>query len=100
MPLLFDPVYADYMQAYGEGGLKAAGSTRCEQLARLYWYTVEFGLMRTPEGLRAYGAGILSSAGEIAATPRESAEPRRVAFDLERLMRTATASTATRTPTS
>ena len=87
VPLLFDPVYADYMAAYGEGGLKAARLGSLEHLARLYWYTVEFGLMRTPGGLRAYGAGLLSSAGEILYAV-ESAEPRRVQFDLERLLRT------------
>jgi phenylalanine-4-hydroxylase len=87
VPLLFDPVYADYLAAYGEGGLKAARLGSLKHLARLYWYTVEFGLMRTPEGLRAYGAGLLSSAGEILYAA-ESAEPRRVKFDLERLLRT------------
>lgn len=86
VPLLFVPAFADYMQAYGAGGLKASRLDACELLARLYWYTVEFGLIRTPEGLRAYGAGILSSAGEL----RHSVcapEPRRVAFDLHRIMR-------------
>jgi phenylalanine-4-hydroxylase len=87
VPLLFDPVYADYMAAYGEGGLKAARLDSLKHLARLYWYTVEFGLMRTPAGLRVYGAGLLSSAGEILYAA-ESAEPRRVKFDLERLLRT------------
>jgi phenylalanine-4-hydroxylase len=87
VPLLFNPVFADYMQAYGEGGLKASRLDACELLARLYWYTVEFGLIATPRGLRAYGAGILSSAGELRHSVR-SAEPRRVAFDLKRLMRT------------
>jgi phenylalanine-4-hydroxylase len=87
VPLLFDPVYADYMAAYGKGGLKAARLDSLKHLARLYWYTVEFGLIETPEGLRVYGAGILSSAGEILYAA-ESAEPRRVKFDLERLLRT------------
>jgi phenylalanine-4-hydroxylase len=86
VPLLFNPVFADYMQAYGEGGLKASRLDACELLARLYWYTVEFGLIDTPAGLRAYGAGILSSAGELRHSVR-SGEPRRVAFDLKRLMR-------------
>jgi phenylalanine-4-hydroxylase len=86
VPLLFNPVFADYMQAYGEGGLKASRLDACELLARLYWYTVEFGLISTPQGLRAYGAGILSSAGELRHSVR-SAQPRRVAFDLKRLMR-------------
>jgi phenylalanine-4-hydroxylase len=87
VPLLFNPTFADYMQAYGAGGLKASRLDACELLARLYWYTVEFGLIRTPEGLRAYGAGILSSAGELAYSVR-SPEPQRIAFDLRRLMRT------------
>jgi phenylalanine-4-hydroxylase len=87
VPLLFDPVYADYMAAYGEGGLKAARLDSLKHLARLYWYTVEFGLLRTPEGLRVYGAGLLSSCGEILYAAA-SAEPRRVKFDLERLLRT------------
>jgi phenylalanine-4-hydroxylase len=87
VPLLFNPTFADYMQAYGEGGLKASRLDACELLARLYWYTVEFGLIDTPQGLRAYGAGILSSAGELRHSVR-SAAPRRVAFELQRLMRT------------
>jgi phenylalanine-4-hydroxylase len=87
VPLLFDPVYADYMQAYGAGGLKAAQLDSLKHLARLYWYTVEFGLIVAPEGLRVYGAGLLSSAGEMLYAV-ESAEPRRVKFDLERLLRT------------
>ncbi|KPF43258.1 phenylalanine 4-monooxygenase [beta proteobacterium AAP51] len=86
VPLLFNPVFADYMQAYGAGGLKASRLDACELLARLYWYTVEFGLIHTPQGLRAYGAGILSSAGELRYSVTSS-EPQRVAFDLQRLMR-------------
>ena len=86
VPLLFNPLFADYMQAYGQGGLKASRLQACEQLARLYWYTVEFGLIDTPRGLRAYGAGILSSAGELHYSVT-SAEPRRLPFNLERLMR-------------
>ena len=86
VPLLFNPMFADYMQAFGEGGTKAARLGGLEYLARLYWYTVEFGLIDTPTGLRIYGAGIVSSGSE----PDHSlhaAEPARVAFDLERLMR-------------
>ena len=86
VPLLFNPVFADYMQAYGAGGLKASRLDACELLARLYWYTVEFGLIHTAQGLRAYGAGILSSAGELRYSVTSS-EPQRVAFDLQRLMR-------------
>ena len=65
VPLLFNPVFADYVQRHGQGGLKAHGLGACEMLSRLYWYTIEFGLIRESEGLRAYGAGILSSSGEL-----------------------------------
>src|SRR5258706_11032659 len=75
------------MQAYGAGGLKSSRLDACELLARLYWYTVEFGLIRTPQGVRAYGAGILSSAGELRHSVQSTA-PRRVPFDLRRIMRT------------
>ncbi len=87
VPLLFNPVFADYMQAYGAGSLKAGRQGVCELLARLYWYTVEFGLIATPAGLRAYGAGILSSAGELRHSIA-SRTPQRIAFELQRLMRT------------
>ena len=87
VPLLFNPVFADYMQAYGAGGLKASRLDACELLARLYWYTVEFGLIATPAGLRVYGAGILSSAGELRYSITDPA-PQRIAFELKRLMRT------------
>lgn len=87
VPLLFNPMFADYMQAYGAGGLKASRLESCEYLARLYWYTVEFGLISTPAGLRAYGAGILSSAGELRHSITSQA-PQRLGFDLERIMRT------------
>jgi phenylalanine-4-hydroxylase len=86
VPLLFNPAFAQYMQAYGAGGLKASRLDACELLARLYWYTVEFGLISTKDGLRAYGAGILSSAGELRHSVTHP-EPRRVGFELQRLMR-------------
>jgi len=87
VPLLFDPVFADYMQAYGRGGQKAEGLQALEYLARLYWYTVEFGLVRGGDGLRIYGAGILSSPSEVSYA-LSSPLPRRVGFNLERVMRT------------
>jgi phenylalanine-4-hydroxylase len=86
VPLLFNRTFADYMQAYGAGGWKASRLDACELLSRLYWYTVEFGLIQTPQGLRAYGAGILSSASELRHSVQAS-PPRRVAFDLPRIMR-------------
>ena len=82
VPLLFNPVFAAHMQAYGAGGLKAHGLGACEQLSRLYWYTIEFGLMhdkKSGDEVRAYGAGILSSPGELAWSV-ESAEPQRIAL--------------------
>jgi phenylalanine-4-hydroxylase len=89
VPLLLDPVFADYMQAYGDEGVKATamGAEALMNLTRLYWYTVEFGLIRTDEGLRIYGAGIVSSKGESICC-LESPAPNRLAFDLERVMRT------------
>ena len=87
VPMLFNPVFADYMQAYGRGGIKAHELGAIEMLSRLYWYTVEFGLIDTPRGLRTYGAGILSSGGEISYC-LESPEPNRIGFDLLRIMRT------------
>ncbi|GAB3540684.1 phenylalanine 4-monooxygenase [Noviherbaspirillum agri] len=87
VPLLFNPVFADYLQQYGKGGLKALKLDALKYLARLYWYTVEFGLIRTKDGLRVYGAGILSSGGEIEYC-LTSPHPRRVALDIERTMRT------------
>jgi phenylalanine-4-hydroxylase len=85
VPLLFDPTFADYLQAYGRGGVKAQGMDALDYLARLYWYTVEFGLIETPKGLRSYGAGILSSAGELPYCVA-STKPNRIRFDLLRVM--------------
>ncbi|MEO8408135.1 MAG: phenylalanine 4-monooxygenase [Oxalobacteraceae bacterium] len=87
VPLLLDPVFADYLQRYGQAGLKALKLGGLEHLARLYWYTVEFGLIQTPQGLRVYGAGILSSGGEIEYC-LHSPLPRRIALRVERVMRT------------
>ncbi len=87
VPLLMNPVFADYMQAYGQGGLKAQRLGHLQRLARLYWYTVEFGLIATPAGLRIYGSGILSSAGESRYC-LEDPRPHWVRFDLRRVMRT------------
>jgi phenylalanine-4-hydroxylase len=87
VPLLANRVYADLMQAYGEGGRRAMQLGRLANLARLYWYTVEFGLIRSKQGLRIFGAGIMSSTSE-SVFALESDSPHRIAFDLERVMRT------------
>lgn len=87
VPLLANPVFADYMEAYGKGGLKALGRDVLGKLARLYWYTVEFGLMKTPDGLRIYGAGIVSSKTECLFSLKDTS-PHRLDFNLLRLLRT------------
>ena len=89
VPLLMNPVFADYMAAYGRGGVKAhaIGPEALVNLTRLYWYTVEFGLIRQDDGLRIYGSGIVSSKGESIHC-LDSAAPNRIGFDLERIMRT------------
>ena len=87
VPMLMNPVIADYMQAYGEGGLRAQRLGRLANLARVYWYTVEFGLLRQPDGLRIYGAGIASSCSE-SVFALDDPSPNRVRFDLPRVMRT------------
>lgn len=87
VPMLYQPQFADYVQQYGQQGLRALELGCLPLLARVYWYTVEFGLIQTASGLRAYGAGILSSPGE---TVYAVEDPRsvRLQFDIERCMRT------------
>ena len=87
VPLLANPVYATFLEAYGKGGRRALDGGQLYNLARLYWYTVEFGLMQTPEGLRIFGAGIMSSPAETVFSLEDSS-PNRLDFDLERVMRT------------
>ena len=87
VPILAEPVFADYMVEYGKGGLKAAKRGTTDKLARLYWYTVEFGLTREFGPLQIYGAGILSSPTETVFS-LESPSPNRLAFDLRRILQT------------
>ena len=87
VPMLADPVFADYMQAYGKGGLRSLGFGALHKLARLYWYTVEFGLIEEGGALRTYGAGIVSSHAE-SLFALDDHSPNRLGFDLLRLMRT------------
>ncbi|MBU7589777.1 MAG: phenylalanine 4-monooxygenase [Sphingopyxis terrae] len=87
VPMLADPIFADYMVAYGEGGLRSLQFDALKQLARLYWYTVEFGLIRESGDLRIYGAGIVSSYAE-SVFALDSDSPNRIGFDLARVMRT------------
>ena len=87
VPMLMNPAIADYIQAYGVGGLRAKQLGTLDNLARVYWYTVEFGLIEQANGLRIYGAGIASSRTESVFC-LEDASPNRIRFDLARVMRT------------
>jgi len=87
VPMIFSPAIADYLQAYGEGGMKAARLGGLKYLARLYWYTIEFGLVREAGHPRAYGAGILSSPAELRFSV-DAEGPHRISFDLIRAMQT------------
>ena len=87
VPMLMNPVMADFIQAYGVGGLRAKSLDALDLLARVYWYTVEFGLVREHGGLRIYGAGIASSFSE-SLYALDSPVPQRIGFDLQRVMRT------------
>ena len=87
VPMLMNPAIADYIQAYGEGGLRAQKLGVLDKLARVYWYTVEFGLLKQADGLRIYGAGIASSFTETIFS-LDDASPNRIGFDLERVMQT------------
>jgi phenylalanine-4-hydroxylase len=87
VPMLADPVFADYLEAYGRGGMRALELGALKQLGRLYWYTVEFGLIEEAEGLRIYGSGIVSSSAE-SVFALDSDSPNRIRFDMRRVMRT------------
>jgi phenylalanine-4-hydroxylase len=87
VPMLADPVFADYLEAYGRGGMRALELGALKQLGRLYWYTVEFGLVEEAEGLRIYGSGIVSSSAE-SVFALEDPSPNRIRFDMKRVMRT------------
>ena len=87
VPMLADPVFADYMQEYGRAGWKAMRYNRLKSLGALYWYTVEFGLVMEGNELRAYGAGILSGPAE-AVYAVEAQSPNRIFLNVDRVMRT------------
>lgn len=87
LPLLTQPIFADYLQAYGKKGEEAMALGATKILARLFWYMVEFGLIREGGEIKAYGAGMLSSASETAYSVT-SPKPQRLRFDLARVMAT------------
>jgi phenylalanine-4-hydroxylase len=76
VPLLFDPEYANLMQAIGELGIRhQSNPSVIDAIERFYWYTIEFGLSSHNENMRIYGAGILSSFGETNAIFSPTAPP-------------------------
>jgi phenylalanine-4-hydroxylase len=87
VPMLAQPQVAEFMQALGEAGLRALGKGQIHRLARLYWYTVEFGLAREGGRLKIFGAGIASSFEESTYS-LESEIPQRLPFSLRRALRT------------
>lgn len=88
VPILTQPVFADFMQAYGARAAEAIALGGDEMITRLYWYTAEYGLMQEPgQELKAFGAGLMSSFTELQFAV-ESRDAHRVPFDLETVMRT------------
>jgi phenylalanine-4-hydroxylase len=85
-PLLTNPAYADFVQWYGEQALKTSKQAQ-SFLGRLFWYTIEFGLIRCAEGLRIFGGGILSSYEETFYA-LESQVPLRLDFDIDKMLAT------------
>lgn len=87
VPMLLDPAIADFLELYGKAGARALEMNALDMLARIYWYTIEFGLVREDGGLRVFGAGIMSSSGETRYAI-EDREVLRLPFDPVRVMRT------------
>lgn len=66
VPLHADPVFADFLQSFGRAAARARSDAETEMMARLFWFTVEFGLIRERGAVRIYGSGLISSAGDAA----------------------------------
>ena len=88
VPMLLDPAIAGFLQRYGQAGARAIAMDALDMLARIYWYTIEFGLVDSADGPKVFGAGIVSSAGETVFSV-EDPGVLRLRFDPERIMRTA-----------
>ncbi len=88
VPLHADPVFADFLQTYGKAALEATDENDVERLARLFWFTVEFGLIKESGRIKVYGSGLISSPGECTHS-LESPEVDRRPFDLDRVCDTA-----------
>lgn len=87
VPLLTNQAFVDFLEALSNIGLEYVGNDYAiEILSRVYWFTVEFGLIQEEQGLRIYGAGILSSAGETKFSLSE--EPPKHAFDVQTIANT------------
>ncbi|WP_238388035.1 phenylalanine 4-monooxygenase [Hymenobacter sediminis] len=89
VPLLTNPGFAQFLQQLGEAAQHHANRWpgNLELFTRLYWFTAEFGLVQQPEGLRIYGAGLLSSHGEVKFSLGE--QPTRLPFTLDGVLNTA-----------
>lgn len=87
VPLLLDPAIADFLELYGRAGARAMAMGALALLARIYWYTIEFGLVREAGALKMFGAGIISSASETVFSVAD-AQVLRLPFDPVRIMRT------------
>jgi monomeric phenylalanine-4-hydroxylase len=85
IPMFTNPAFADYSQFVGHGA-RIATDEQLEELGRLYWYTVEFGLVEHEGDIKAYGAGLLSSFGELEHAFGDDVERR--PFDLEEVIKT------------
>ncbi|MFC0202660.1 phenylalanine 4-monooxygenase [Novosphingobium soli] len=87
VPMLLDPAVADFLELYGKAGARAIAMGALDMLARIYWYTIEFGLVREDGALKVFGAGIISSSGETRFAI-EDPQVLRLPFDPVRIMRT------------
>jgi len=87
IPLLVNPIFADFMQQFGKKGLEAIEAGLLKFAATLYWFTVEFGLIKSSAGLRIYGAGITSSKAESIYC-LDSETPVRIKFNTRRVIKT------------
>ena len=87
VPLHADPIFADFLQTYGKAAVSTDDPNHTERLARLFWFTVEFGLIREGGRNRLYGSGLISSPGE-SAHALDSKDVDRRPFDLETVCNT------------
>jgi phenylalanine-4-hydroxylase len=85
VPLHADPVFADFLQRFGALAAAARNAEETERMARLFWFTVEFGLILEKDGVRAYGSGLISSHADAANALGPDCEHR--PFDLDQVLR-------------